>query len=81
MVDGDVGLWRRKKLNVENLLLGKELKKIGKEIDKKIEKILEMNIFWLICIVLLCYIGFIYCMFKLIFNLFEIFLILSYGLK
>lgn len=81
MVDGDVGLWRRKKLNVENLLLGNELKKVVNEIDKKIEKILEMNIFWLICIVLLCYIGFIYCMFKLICNLFEIFLILSYGLK
>lgn len=68
MADGVAGLRRRKKLNAENLSSGKEPKKAENEIDKKTEKTLETNTFWLTRIVLLRYIGFIYCMSKLICN-------------
>ncbi|XP_052703291.1 lipase maturation factor 1-like [Crassostrea angulata] len=60
MADGDAGLRRRKKLNAENLSSGKEPKNAANEIDKKTEKTLETNTFWLTRIVLLRYIGFIY---------------------
>lgn len=61
MADGDAGLRRRKKLNAENLSPGNEPKKASNEINKKIEKTLETSTFWLTRIVLLRYIGFIYC--------------------
>lgn len=61
MADGDAGLRRRKKFNAENLSSGNELKKSSNEINKKTEKALETNTFWLTRIVLLRYIGFIYC--------------------
>lgn len=78
MADGDAGLRRRKKLNAENLSSGEEPKKAANEIDKKT---LETNTFWLTRIVLLRYIGFIYCMSKLICNSSETSLILSHGSK
>lgn len=81
MADGDAGLRRRKKLNAENLSSGEEPKKAANEIDKKTEKTLETNTFWLTRIVLLRYIGCIYCMSKLICNSSETSLILSHGSK
>lgn len=84
MADGDAGLRRRKKLNAENLSPGNEPKKAANEIDKKTKNTLETNTFWLTRIVLLRYIGFIYCMSKLICNSscsFETSLILSHGSK
>lgn len=61
MADGDAGLRRRKILNAENLSPGYEPKKASNEINKKTEKTLETNTFWLTRIVILRYIGFIYC--------------------
>lgn len=61
MADGDAGLRRRKKLNAENLSPGNEPKKASNKINKKTEKTLETSTFWLTRIVLLRYIGFIYC--------------------
>lgn len=61
MADGDAGLRRRKILNAENLSPGNEPKKASNEINKTTEKTLETNTFWLTRIVILRYIGFIYC--------------------
>lgn len=61
MADGDTGVRKRKRQNADKLLPEKDSERTPEEIDKKSTRILKRGTFWLTRIVLLRYIGFIYC--------------------